>query len=71
MEGEGKGRKEGKEWAPAFGVKFTPLQLNFSRTKTDYKKRSFAVNGPVVWTMLLNLHHVVRAYEARPERQVC
>ena len=27
-------------------------QLNFPRTKTDYGKRSFAVNGPVVWNSL-------------------
>ena len=26
--------------------------LNFPRTKTDYEKRSFAVNGPVVWNSL-------------------
>jgi len=27
-------------------------QLNFPRTKTDYGKRSFAINGPVVWNSL-------------------
>ena len=27
-------------------------QLNFPRTKTGYGKRSFAVNGPVVWNSL-------------------
>ena len=27
-------------------------QLNFPRTKTDYGKSSFAVNGPVVWYSL-------------------
>jgi len=27
-------------------------QLNFPGTKTDYGKRSFAVNGPVVWNSL-------------------
>ena len=27
----------------------TSDQLNFPRTQTDYGKRSFAVNGPVVW----------------------
>jgi len=30
----------------------TSGQLNFSRTKTDYGKRSFAVNEPVVWNSL-------------------
>jgi len=30
----------------------TSGQLNFPRMKTDYGKRSFAVNGPVVWNSL-------------------
>ena len=30
----------------------TSRQLNFPRMKTDYGKRSFAVNGPVVWNSL-------------------
>ena len=30
----------------------TSGQLNFPRTKIDYGKRSFAVNGPVVWNSL-------------------
>ena len=30
----------------------TSSQLNFPRMKTDYGKRSFAVNGPVVWNSL-------------------
>ena len=30
----------------------TSGQLNFPHTKTDYGKRSFAVNGPVVWNSL-------------------
>jgi len=30
----------------------TSGQLNFPRMKTDYEKRSFAVNGPVVWNSL-------------------
>ena len=30
----------------------TSGQLNFPRTKTDYRKRSFAANGSVVWNSL-------------------
>jgi len=36
----------------------TSGQLNFPRTKTDYGKQSFAINGPVVWN---SLHAALRS----------